>query len=132
MKKPTILCVDDEQIVLTSLIGQLNNFLGPQFNYEGFTDAGEALEFLQELQIEGSIPSLIISDWLMPKMRGDEFLIKVHKQYPAIQLIMLSGQADEECIVRAKKEANLFKFVSKPWDKNELIGDIKRALETNS
>ena len=132
MKKPTILCVDDEQIVLTSLIGQLNNFLGPQFNYEGFTDAGEALEFLQEVQIEGSIPSLIISDWLMPKMRGDEFLIKVHKQYPAIQLIMLSGQADEECIVRAKKEANLFKFVSKPWDKNELIGDIKRALETNS
>ena len=132
MKKPTILCVDAEQIVLTSLIGQLNNFLGPQFNYEGFTDAGEALEFLQEVQIEGSIPSLIISDWLMPKMRGDEFLIKVHKQYPAIQLIMLSGQADEECIVRAKKEANLFKFVSKPWDKNELIGDIKRALGTNS
>ena len=129
MPKRTILCVDDEKVVLTSLIGQLNNTFSNQFNYEGFTSAEEAWEFIDELYADGQEVDLIICDWLMPRVRGDEFMIRVHKRFPVVQLIMLSGQADKDSVDRAKAEANLFKFMAKPWDKDELMKEVQEALE---
>jgi response regulator RpfG family c-di-GMP phosphodiesterase len=41
---------------------------------------------------------------------------------------MLSGQADQESVERAKNEANLFKFIAKPWDKDELMNEVSEAL----
>ena len=64
----------------------------------------------------------------MPGMKGDEFLIKVHKLYPGIVKVMLTGQADNQAIKRACDEANLFKHIPKPWDENELIQTIKSGL----
>ncbi len=130
MPKKTILCVDDEKVVLTSLIGQLNNTYGNQYIYEGFTSAEEAWEYIDELYAEGQTVDLIICDWLMPRVRGDEFMIRVHKRFPTVRLIMLSGQADQESVERARKEANLYKFVSKPWDKDELMREVYNAINT--
>jgi CheY-like chemotaxis protein len=130
MPKKTILCVDDEKVVLTSLIGQLNNTYGNQYIYEGFTSAEEAWEYIDELYAEGQTVDLIICDWLMPRVRGDEFMIRVHKRFPTVRLIMLSGQADQESVERAKKEANLYKFVAKPWDKDELMREVYNAINT--
>ena len=128
MPKKTILCVDDENIVLTSLIGQLNNTYGNQYNYEGFSSAEEAWEYIDELYAEGNDIDLIICDWLMPRTRGDEFMIRVHKHFPTVKLIMLSGQADQESVERAKNEAKLYKFIAKPWDKEELMREVFNAI----
>jgi len=128
MPKKIIMCVDDEKVVLTSLIGQLNNTFGNRFQYEGFTSAEEAWEYIDEVYSEGLTVDLIICDWLMPRVRGDEFMIRVHKRFPDVQLIMLSGQADQESVERARVEANLYKFVSKPWDKDELMADVQTAI----
>lgn len=127
MPKPAILCVDDEVVVLDSLKIQLKNEFGDAYLYEVAESADEALEIIDE--IEEKTPILVIvSDWLMPGLKGDEFLIKVHKKYPKIVKVLLTGQADSEAIERAKKAANLHNCLAKPWDVKDLIQTIKSGL----
>jgi len=128
MPKKIIVCVDDEKVILTSLISQLNNTFGSQYIYEGFSSAEEAWEYIDEVYSEGLTVDLIICDWLMPRIKGDEFLIRVHKRFPEVKKIMLSGQADIDSVEKAKQEANLLKFISKPWDKDELMSEVTKAL----
>lgn len=128
MPKKIIVCVDDEKVILTSLISQLNNSFGNQYIYEGFSSAEEAWEYIDEVYSEGLTVDLIICDWLMPRVRGDEFLVRVHKRFPEVKKIMLSGQADIDSVERAKQEANLLKFIAKPWDKEELMAEVAKAL----
>jgi CheY-like chemotaxis protein len=129
MSKPVILCVDDEIVVLNSLKIQLKNEFNDSFLYEVAESADEAMEILEELQEDNTDILVIVSDWLMPGVKGDEFLINVHKNFPNIIKIMLTGQANEEAIERTKKQANLHSCLHKPWDKNELIETIKSGLE---
>lgn len=129
MSKKVILCVDDEQIILTSLRDQMLNHFGNQYSYEFAESADEALEVIEELDEDGLEVLIIVSDWLMPGMKGDEFLIKVHKRFPKIVKVMLTGQADAESIERAYKEANLHSYLRKPWQEEELITILKLGLE---
>ncbi len=132
MSKSYILCVDDEKIVLDSIKKQLKNHYQSKFYYETAENATEALELIDEIMEDGSTEMIIIvSDWLMPGIKGDDFLIQVHSKYPHIIKIMLSGQVDEEAIERAKKFANLHKCIYKPWTEEELITTIDTSIETN-
>ncbi len=128
MSEKVILCIDDERIILDSIKSQLIRNLGDEFIFEFAEDANEGLELLDELMSEDSQILLIVSDWLMPGMKGDEFLIKVHQKYPNLKKILLSGQADTEAVERAVQEAGLYKFMNKPWDEKELIETIKNIV----
>ncbi|NJK73649.1 MAG: response regulator [Oscillatoriales cyanobacterium RU_3_3] len=129
MSKPAILCVDDELVILESLKAQLRKALGSAYVYEVAENAEEALEIIDELNAEEIGIILIVSDWLMPGMKGDEFLIRVHQKFPNIVKILLTGQADLAAIDRAYKEAKIHQCLSKPWSENELIETIKSGLE---
>ncbi|MBE9128248.1 MULTISPECIES: response regulator [unclassified Coleofasciculus] len=129
MSKPVILCVDDEKAVLQSLRTQLMEAFGNDYAYEAAEDADEALEVIHELSEEDMSIILIVSDWLMPGMKGDEFLIRVHQQFPNVIKILLTGQADELAIQRAKDHANLHCCLFKPWSEAELIETLKSGLE---
>jgi len=128
MSKPVILCVDDERMVLQSLRTQLAAAFGDAYIYEGAEDAEEALDVISELYDEESHVIVIISDWLMPGINGDELLIRIHKEYPNVIKIMLTGQADEVAIDRAQKQANLHCCLSKPWLESDLLETIKSGL----
>lgn len=128
MTKPVILCVDDEKAVLQSLRTQIMEAFGNTYIYELAEDADEALEVIHELTEESMRIILIVSDWLMPGMKGDEFLIEVHRQFPNVIKILLSGQADESAIQWAKEQANLHCCLFKPWSEAELIETLKSAL----
>lgn len=128
MPKKRILCVDDEKVVLNTLMGQLYQTFGNRYAYESFTSAEEAEEYIDEVYAEGENVDVIICDWLMPRVKGDEFLVRVHRRFPEVGLIMLSGQASSEAIERAKNEAHILAFVAKPWDKNELMSLVQKAL----
>jgi len=128
MTKPVILCVDDERIVLDSLSTQLKSAFGDEYFIEVAEDADEALEVINELSEESSSILVIVSDWLMPGMKGDEFLILVHQKFPKVIKIMLTGQADEVAIKRAKDQANLHSCLYKPWSDQELVETIKSGL----
>jgi len=128
MSKPIILCVDDERVVLESLKTQLKSAFGNAYLYEVAEDADEAIELIQELAEEEINIILIVSDWLMPGMKGDEFLIRVHQQFPGIIKIMLTGQADEAAIERVQMHANLHRCLYKPWTEEELVETLKSGL----
>lgn len=128
MTKTAILCVDDEVMILTSLRIELQAAFGGTYLYEFAESAEEAQEIMEELYEEKLQVVIIISDWLMPGMKGDEFLVCIHEKYPNIIKIMLTGQASEEVIERAKKYANLYRCFSKPWNSRELIEAIQSAV----
>ena len=129
MPKPVILCVDDEIFVLNSLKIQLKNEFGDAYLYEVAESADEALEIIEELKDEQSDILVIVSDWLMPGIKGNEFLIRVHQKYPKVVKVMLTGQADAATIERVKQEANLHSCLYKPWNGKELGEIIKSGLE---
>lgn len=129
MPKPAILCVDDEVVVLESLEIELRNAFEHTYIYEFAESADEALEIVEELNKEEVDILVIVSDWLMPGIKGDELLIKIHKKYPRIITILLTGQADQEAVNRAQSQANLHTYLHKPWDSKELIEAIKSGLK---
>jgi CheY-like chemotaxis protein len=128
MSEFAILCVDDEPIILKSLKEQLKRQFGNNYLYEVAESAEDASEIIEELQEEGVEVIVIVSDWLMPGMKGDEFLIRVHEKFPKIVSIMLTGQADENAIARAKEQANLYACLYKPWTEEELFKIIDSVL----
>jgi CheY-like chemotaxis protein len=129
MAKRAILCVDDEKIILDSLKTQIKKRFGGQYVYEFAESADEAFEIIEELIDEEVEILLIVSDWLMPKMKGDELLIQIHEKFPRIVKVMLTGQADDEAIERAKREANLYRCLHKPWTEETLIETIESGME---
>ncbi len=84
---------------------------------------------IQELVDEGTEVLVIVSDWLMPGKRGDEFLIDVHKKFPGIVKVMLTGQADDVAIKNAEKNANLHACLFKPWTEEDLVNTITSGME---
>lgn len=129
MTEVAIICVDDEIVILEALQEQISRHFGDRFLYEAAESGEEALEIIEELTDEGVKIVVIVSDWLMPGMRGDEFLVQVQQQFGNITKIMLTGQADREAIERAKQEANLYCCIHKPWREEELLETLTTALK---
>jgi len=127
--KKVILCIDDEQMILTSLKSQLKRNFGNKFVYEFAENAEEGFELIEELIHDDSVIIIIVSDWLMPGIKGDEFLIKVHESHPRILKVMLTGMAENEAVENACKHANLYHCINKPWAEEELVNVIKSGLE---
>lgn len=124
MTDGVILCVDDEETILTSLEMQLDELFDARFIVELAQGAAEAYEVLESYEA-GELPLLvIISDWQMPQIKGDEFLIEAHRRFPHVVKIMLSGHADPAAVDNAREHADLYCFLSKPWDKDELRNAI--------
>lgn len=128
MDKSAILCVDDELFVLESLEIQLQKAFGGTYQYEFAESADEAIEVIKELHGNHVNIIVIVSDWLMPGIKGDEFLIHIHQQFPKSIKILLTGQADEIAIKRVEKQANLHACLPKPWKSEELIAIIQSSL----
>lgn len=127
--KKVILCVDDENVVLSALSSQLRMTFKDTFIIETATGPEEAWEIIEELKEENTNIHLIISDWLMPVIKGDEFLVMVKEKLPDTKMIMLSGQADESAKLRVKKMPNFLAFIDKPWDKEFLINLILKTIK---
>ena len=129
MSESAIICVDDEVVILDSLKEQLKREYGERFIYELAESAEEAWEIIEELQEDEIQIIAIVSDWLMPGTKGDEFLIQIHQNFPQVTKIMLTGQADEDAIERAKQQADLHACLYKPWTEKQLTQIIDTAID---
>ena len=118
----TIIIVDDEEMVLTSLSSFL--MLETGYNVETFLSPHEAFEFITNNEVD-----MVISDYLMPEMDGITFLGKVREVKPQIPRIILTGYADKENAIKAINEVGLFQYVEKPWDNDNLHLIIRNGLE---
>jgi signal transduction histidine kinase len=128
MTRLAILCVDDEEVVLESLKEQLKRFFGKTYDIEVAESSEDALTTLTELAADQIQVALIISDQIMPGMKGDALLIEVHRRYPRMLKILLTGQANADAVGNAVNQANLYRYIAKPWDETDLSLTVTEAL----
>jgi len=132
MEKGTIICVDDEEIVLTGLKSQLGRHFEDEYDIETVTSAEEALEIIEDIIEEGEELPLVISDQIMPGMKGDDFLVRTHQIQGKTLKILLTGQADAKAVGNSVNNANLYRYMSKPWEESDLVLTVKEALRSYS
>ncbi|MEB3182269.1 MAG: response regulator [Nostocaceae cyanobacterium] len=130
MNKGTIVCVDDERLVLVSLRNQLTRLVGNEYSIQLAESPEEALAIFADLQREQIDIPLVICDQIMPKMRGDELLIKLHVHYPNTRKVLLTGQAGMDAVVNAVNRANLYRYIAKPWEEKDLNLTVKEAIHS--
>ncbi len=119
--KHTVLCVDDEQNILSALKRILR-----KEGYQLLTASSgvEGLEILKENDVH-----LVMSDQRMPQMSGTEFLARVKEEYPDTIRIILTGYTDVDSITESINRGHIYKFFLKPWNDQNLKLEIKKALE---
>lgn len=120
----TIMVVDDEKMITTTLSSLFKLML--KENVIVYNDAEQAL---QCPELDDNKVDLIISDFMMPKMNGLEFLKVVKQKCPDTVNIMLTGYADKENAIKSINEIGLYYYLEKPWDNNNLITVVKNGLE---
>jgi len=125
-----VICVDDEQTILDSLKIELEEVLGDEYLLEMAQSGEEALEVLLELKEDNYEVAVVIADYIMPEMKGDEVLKRIHEISPTTLKIMLTGQADVEGVVNAINAAKLYRYLSKPWQAEDLKLTVKEALHS--
>ncbi len=124
-----VICVDDEHIVLTALKDQLMRLYPTEIRLELAESAEEALEIFDEYEADfGELPQVLISDQIMPGMKGDELFQEVSAKYPHTINILLTGQADQDDVISAVNFGNLFRYVEKPWGSEDLQKVVGQAL----
>jgi len=121
-KKPKMLVVDDEPDNLDLLYRTFRR----DFNV---LKADSGINALDVLQAEGEV-AVIISDQRMPEMKGTEFLSKTVPEFPDTVRIILTGFTDVEDLVDAINSGQVYKYITKPWDPNELKNVVQRAADS--
>jgi len=122
LSTPVIQLVDDEEMVLTSL----RAFLSLETEYEivAHSDPEEAIRYLEKNPAD-----VIISDYLMPKLNGIQFLARAKQLQPETPRVLLTGHADKQSAIHAINEVNLFQYLEKPWDNAQLLLVINGAID---
>jgi PAS domain S-box-containing protein len=129
MSKPVILCVDDESIILTSLKIELKKVFGNDYYIELAESGKEALALIDELQENGYEIAVVIADYFMPNMNGDELLERIHVNSPQIVKIILTGQINVNTVSHAvKNNTKLYRYITKPWQTEKLRLTIREAV----
>lgn len=126
-EKPLIMLVDDEEPNLTALADLLED------DYEIITSANglDALSKIEAMDDPAKI-QLIISDQRMPKMTGVEFFERIIDRMPDTVRIILTGYTDIKAIIDSINKANIYKFITKPFEPDDFLLTVKRAIETHT
>jgi DNA-binding NtrC family response regulator len=117
--KPSILLVDDEPDILFSLQALLRQ----DFNVHVAEGGPQALELLARHPVQ-----VIMTDQRMPGMTGVEVLWRSHEICPAAIPIVFTGYADIKAVVEAVNRGHIFRYVTKPWDPDDLVALLKEAV----
>ena len=123
-----ILCVDDDSTVLNALRSMFASHFGPDVIVEFAESGEEALEIEADLREQGREIGLVISDFIMPGMRGDELLVRLHERSPRTVKILLTGQSDLSGVKRAINEADLYRFLEKPFVNEDVVLTVRAAV----
>ncbi|MEK8015399.1 MAG: response regulator [Candidatus Parabeggiatoa sp.] len=130
LNKPVILCVDDEQTVLESLKIELKRTFGDQYLIETAESSKEALELVKQLIDDNYELPVVISDYIMHDMKGDELLTRIHAISPATAKVMLTGQASPETVENTLQQLKLYRFLKKPWQPEDIIFTLSEAIKS--
>jgi diguanylate cyclase (GGDEF)-like protein len=127
-RREHILCVDDEEGILTALRQQLFARFGHECEIEVAQSAKDALEFMDVLEREGERLAVVIVDQIMPGMKGVELLEEIHRRSPSTTKILLTGQAGLDAVVAAINRAGLNHYIPKPWEEPDMRLAVENLL----
>jgi two-component system probable response regulator PhcQ len=116
----SILIVDDEPAIVAALRRTLR---GHGYNIIGVTDPREALAILDREKVD-----IVISDIDMPEMSGLDLVARIRETHPEIVRILLTGRGTLDGALRAINDGEVLRFLTKPWDDDELRTTIEHAL----
>ncbi|MFT6503465.1 MAG: DNA-binding NtrC family response regulator [Crocinitomicaceae bacterium] len=122
-EKLQVLYVDDERHNLTSFKATYRR----DFSVHIAESAQEGLEILKENEI-----NVVLSDQRMPKMTGVEFFKIIKKEYPEPIRILITGYSDIEAVIDSINQGQVYRYISKPWEPNDLRLVIEQANEVFS
>lgn len=128
-RKGIIICVDDEPTVVETLKEQLNSYFSETHNVLTANSGEEALELISVVRANDDIVELVITDQVMPHMKGDEFLKAINQILPDTIKILLTGQAGLDSAIKAINQGGLDRYIEKPWDMNALKNDIQILID---
>jgi response regulator RpfG family c-di-GMP phosphodiesterase len=123
-KRHTVMLVDDEESILNSLRRLLR---GKPYDLLLATSGAQALRLFELHPID-----MIVCDARMPFMDGPTLLREVHKRDPTCMNILLTGYADMSMITQAISDGYIFRYISKPWDDEELQLALDEALQVQN
>lgn len=126
--RDTIICVDDEEGVLTVLEEQLRHRFGHECTIETASSAAAALELIAEIEGDGDQVALVLADQMMPGMVGSKLLEIVDRQCPDAMKVLLTGQAGLDAVIASINNARLNYYLSKPWDEEALLLAVDNLL----
>ena len=121
-RKPTVLIVDDEEMVLTSIRTLL--LLEGDYEVQSLSSPQEAVKLLRTQTVD-----VTVSDYLMPGMTGIQLLAQAKELQPEATRVLLTGHADKASAIQAINEVGLFQYLEKPWDNTQLLLVIQHAAE---
>lgn len=116
--KPTVLLIDDEERILRSL----KMILRSDYRVLSTTEPQQALEYLRQENVH-----VIISDQRMPEMLGIELLRQAKEISPNTMRLLLTGYSDLNAIIGSINEGEIYRFISKPWQQEELLSTVEEA-----
>jgi signal transduction histidine kinase len=119
-RRHTILVVDDEADVVRSV----KDLLRLDYNVLGTTHAEEAVKLMQEQEVD-----VVMTDQRMPVMTGVELLSQLKGPYPEATRLLFTGYADLRAVIEAINQGNVYRYITKPWDPDELQTIIREACE---
>jgi signal transduction histidine kinase len=122
--RPTIVVVDDEPEVLRSLHDLFRLEYGV-LTFERASDALEALANLDDVAV-------ILSDQRMPGISGVEFLEKAEHTHPDATRLLVTGYADIKAVIDAINKGHIARYISKPWNTDELAAVVRKAVEQHA
>ncbi len=117
-RKRPILVVDDEPEMLYSL----RNLLRREFDVYTANSGEEGIKILQEHEIH-----LVMTDQRMPQMTGVELLHRIKSEHPKAMRLIFTGYADIKTVIDAINQGNVFRYITKPWDPEELLHSLREA-----
>jgi len=120
--KPTVMIVDDEEMVIASIKAFLQ--LETDYQVQGFTDPEDAALYAEKQRVD-----VAVSDYLMPKMNGIQLLGRIKERQPEASRVLLTGHADKQSAIQAINQVALFQYLEKPWDNAQLLLVIQSGAE---
>jgi thioredoxin reductase (NADPH) len=136
-RRPAIVAVDDEPVVLAAVARDLRRGFGERYRILRAGSGAEALELLAELRTRGDRVALLLADQRMPGMEGTDYLLEARKSFPDAKRVLLTAYADTEAAIAAINEVSLDYYLLKPWDPPEeqlypVLEDLLTGWEAGS
>ena len=129
METINIICVDDQQEVLDSVMRDLRP-LTTHVRLEEASSVADCMQLIEQIDEDGDHVAIVISDQVMPEETGTELLGKIaaDRRFGKTRKVLLTGQATHADTINAINDGHIDNYIEKPWQPEKLLAVVKRLL----